>query len=91
MKYAIETIELNVCQLSIRAIAHISVPTKTQFTNVSECVNTEGYPFTFSTIRALWQLRKAIRKRVRELQSEAGGFELETTNFRPGLFGTRAQ
>lgn len=87
MRYVLDDLSLWRGQTRFVASAVISVPTRRQFTN--EMHRIEASHPTSSTL-ALWRLWREARSMVRQLQSLAGDHDLESTDFRPGLFGTRA-
>ena len=89
MNYKITELMISKASRGLIIEATVSVPTKRQFTNETECyrnVDFNEIKPTHSTLRALWRFWKGLRKRVKILQSIEGDFDLDTTNFAKGIF-----
>lgn len=87
MRYVLDDLRMWRAQTAFVAAAFVSVPTRQQFTNELHRIEV-SHPA--SSLLALWRLWREARSVVRQLQSLPGDHALESTDFRPGLFGTRA-
>ena len=88
MNYQVTDLCISEASRGLIIEATVSIPTRRQFTNESHgfCnMNFREVKSTKSTLRALWRFWKGMRKRVKEIQSIEGNFDLSTTNFAKGV------
>ena len=89
MNYKITELTIYEASRGLAIEAVVSIPTKRQFTNETECFFSTDFDEikpTHSTFEALWRFWRGVRKRVKILQSIEGDFDLGTTNFASGIF-----